>query len=53
MRDDLLRHVARNDRLCFYKIDDPLTTRNVYLYYRKKELLRPAVQEFLDFLSDV
>ena len=51
LRDELLRYVPQDQRLCFYRVDDPLETRDVCLYYRKKELLRQPVKEFLEFLA--
>ena len=51
IRDDLLCYVAPTNNLLFYKIDDPLSRRNLYISYRKKKVLSAAEQSFLDFIS--
>lgn len=45
---------ASNDKpeVYFYKIDDPLSERNVSFYYKSSLYLPPAVQSFLEYTSD-
>ncbi len=51
IRSDMLHYTEKTDRLNFYKIADPLMTRNIYLYYRPDSGKLPAIQNFLSFLG--
>lgn len=48
LRDSLLKYMEPTAHLVYYKIDDPLATRNINIYYRQdnKEAL---VQDFIEF----
>ena len=50
LRDGLMRHVQPNDRLVFYKINDPASVRNIMIFHRKNAILSPQASAFLDFL---
>lgn len=51
IRDSILFHADLTENLYFYRLDDPLATRNIYLYYRRDSELSPVAQSFLDFLK--
>ena len=51
IRDSILFHADLTEDLLFYKLDDPLTTRNIYLYYRRSEALSFVAQAFLRFVQ--
>ena len=51
IRDNLLSYVAPTSNLVFYKLDDPLSVRNLYISYRKKESFSALEKDFLEFLS--
>ncbi len=49
--DTLLKNVRSLDEgMCIYKIDDPLATRNNYLYYRKSRYITPSMKKFLEIV---
>ena len=50
IRDSILFHADLTENLYFYRLDDPLATRNIYLYYRRDKELSPVAQSFLDFV---
>ena len=41
LRDGLMLHVQPNDRLVFYKINDPASVRNIMIFHRKNAILSP------------
>lgn len=51
LRAGLPSYMDENDRLCFYKIDDPLSSRDIYLYYKKAAPLSEAAKKFMNFLG--
>lgn len=51
IRDAILPYIAPTDRLCFYKIDDPLATRYSYLSYRRDIEEAASSRDFLTFLG--
>lgn len=51
IRSQMLSSVKRTDQLCFYKVDDPLSLRNIFIYYRKNKL-QDSVRDFIDFFKD-
>lgn len=50
LRSAIASYAAETDRLCFYKIDDKLATRKIYVYCLKNAPLSSAAKEFMDFL---
>lgn len=46
--DTLVKEVAANDNLLYYKIDSDFAERTVYLLRKKKRYLNRAVKEFID-----
>lgn len=51
MREAMIRYMEPSDKLIFYKINDPLTTYNVNVYYRKEDEKKAEVKAFLDYCS--
>ena len=51
IRDSILFHTDLTENLFFYRLDDPLATRNIYLYYRQDRELSPVAQSFLDYVK--
>ena len=51
--DTLVKEVAANDNLLYYKIDSDFAERTVYLLRKKKRYLNRAVKEFIDVASSV
>lgn len=45
--DTVVKKMENNGNMLYYKIDDPHTKRNVYLYYRKNKHLSKALTEFI------
>jgi len=50
IRDSILFHTDLTENLLFYRLDDPLATRNIYLYFRRDRELSEVSQNFLDFV---
>lgn len=51
LRTDIFDYVAETDKLFFYKINDPLTTRHINIYYKKTGDLSKTARKFIDFLK--
>ena len=51
IRDSILFHTDLTENLLFYRLDDPLATRNIYLYFRQDRELSQVAQSFLDFVK--
>ncbi|MCJ7836200.1 LysR family transcriptional regulator [Cuneatibacter sp. NSJ-177] len=51
IRTGILGHVKPTERLFFYRIDDPMVSRTIYLFHRKKHS-SAILQHFLDFMRD-
>jgi len=51
IRDSILFHADLTENLLFYKLDDPLTARSIYLYYRRGGALSSVAQAFLHFIQ--
>ena len=49
IRDSILLNKDLSENLLFYKVDDPLAVRSIYLYYTINDL-RPITRSFLDFI---
>ena len=50
LRDSLLKYMEPTQNLVYYKIADPLTTRNINIYY-KSDSLTSAMQSFMDYCT--
>lgn len=50
LRDSLLKYMEPTQNLVYYKIADPLTTRNINIYY-KSDSLTSAMQSFMDYCA--
>ena len=48
LRDSLLKYMEPTPNLVFYKLDDPLATRNINIYY-KTACVSKQLKEFIDF----
>lgn len=48
LRDSLLKYMEPTPNLVFYKLDDPLATRNINIYY-KAACVSKQLKEFIDF----
>jgi len=51
VRDSILFYADMTEKLFFYKLDDPLAIRPVYLFYRRDAELSPVARAFLDFVE--
>lgn len=51
MREAMIKYMEPSDKLVFYKINDPLTTYNVNVYYRKEDEKKLEIKAFLDYCS--
>lgn len=51
MREAMIKYMEPSDKLVFYKINDPLTTYNVNVYYRKEDEKKLEIAAFLDYCS--
>ena len=51
IRPDLVRFVEPTSRLYFFRLEDPMVTRDVMLYYPQSGM-SPIAREFADFLTD-
>ena len=47
--DTVVKSLPADAGVVFYKIDDPKTVREVYLYYRKNKYLTRSMSEFIKF----
>lgn len=52
IRDEILNYVSPTNSLVFYKIDDPMERRSLYLSYSKKKAFSVAERSFMDFILD-
>ena len=52
VRDSILFHADLTEDLVFYRLDDPLATRKVYLYHRPEKDLGNAAAAFLQFVRN-
>lgn len=50
LRDSLLKYMEPTPNLVFYKLDDPLATRNINIYYKTACLSR-QLKDFIDFCT--
>lgn len=50
LRDSLLKYMEPTQNLIFYKIADPLTTRNINIYY-KEDCLTQAMEGFIAYCA--
>lgn len=53
LRSELIYHVEANNRLLYYKIDDPLTNRGINISYKKSHQLNTACQNLLTLLNEM
>ncbi len=51
--DTLVKEVAPNDNLLFYKINSPHSKRTVFLLHKKKGYINKVIKEFISIASDV
>lgn len=51
--DTLVKEVAPNNELLYYKIDSEYAKRTVYLLHKKKRYLNRVIKEFINTASDV
>ena len=51
IRPELVRYVEPTSRLYFFKLNDPLVTRDVMLYYPQSDI-SPITREFKQFLTE-
>ena len=45
--DTVVKSLPSDESVVFYKVDDPETVREVYLYYRKNKYLTRSMSEFI------
>lgn len=50
IRSDIIKYSEPTKKLYFYKINDALATRDIYIYTKKAGLLSKATRRFIDFL---
>lgn len=51
IRDSILFYADLTEKLYFYRLDDALAVRTVYLFYKKGAERSPIAQAFFDFVS--
>lgn len=51
MREAMIKYMEPSDKLVFYKINDPITTYNVNVYYRKEDEKKFEIKAFLDYCT--
>lgn len=47
--DTVVKSLPADSKVIYYKVDDPETIREVYLYYRKNKYLTRSMSEFMKF----
>lgn len=47
--DELIKKVPPTERLCYYAINDRLSFREIYFYYKKSGYLTVALKKFIEF----
>lgn len=52
IRAEMLSYLKKTDQLVFYKINDPLTTRNVYIYSHNGGCNSALQSELINFLAE-
>lgn len=52
LRSEIIDYMPETNDLYFYKIDDPLTIRNINIYYKKTGELSKTAQKFIEFLKN-
>lgn len=52
VRDEIPNALYLSNKLSFYKIDDPLSLRDIYVYYQEGVKLKSAVKEFSSYMRN-
>lgn len=52
LREDIIRNSEPTSKLYFYKLDDALSTREIYIYYKKANVLSTAARHLIQFLHE-
>lgn len=52
VRDGIPNALFLSNKLSFYKIDDPLAFRDIYIYYRNNVKLKSVVNDFINYMKD-
>ena len=52
VRDSLIQN-EKSDRVCFYRLDDALSQRDIMLYYRMGESDKSPVSKFISFIQEI
>ena len=52
LRADIMRYTEPTDKLWFYKLNDPLAIRDVYVYYKKTIPLTKPAKQLVKFLKE-
>jgi DNA-binding transcriptional LysR family regulator len=52
VRDEILNALYLSNKLFFYKIDDPLSIRDIYVYYQEGIKMKPIVEAFLTYMRE-
>ena len=49
-RDTLLKYTEKTEKLCYYKIDDPLARRPILLSMKRYPGVGPTVDDFIKYI---
>lgn len=52
LRADIVKHSEPTSKLYFYKIDDVLSSREIFIYYKKTNILSMAARHLIQFLHE-
>lgn len=52
VRDEILGSLLLENKLFFYKIDDPLAIRDIYVYFQEQGTAKQLVKSFLSFMRN-
>jgi len=52
IRAALLKYIEPSSKMLYFKIDDSLSTRGIYIFYKKKKRLTPLMQAFVSYCQN-
>ena len=52
IRAALLKYIEPSSKMLYFKIDDSLSTRGIYIFYKKKKRLTPVMQAFVSYCQN-
>uniref|UniRef100_UPI003D7E11BB LysR family transcriptional regulator substrate-binding protein n=1 Tax=Butyricicoccus sp. TaxID=2049021 RepID=UPI003D7E11BB len=51
--ETILHHTQQPDSLCYFRLDEDISTRRVYFYCRRKKHITRAMEEFIRISTEM